>query len=39
MDAAGKMQDPTLDANIWGQHYVCAVLVCRRQVLPWGIRL
>jgi SRSO17 transposase len=39
MDAVAKMKEPTLDAYIWGHHYVCAVLVCRRQVIPWGIRL
>jgi len=39
MDAVAKMKDPLLDAYIRGHHYVCAILVCRRQVIPWGIRL
>jgi SRSO17 transposase len=39
MDAVAKMKDPVTDAYIRGHHYVCAILVCRRQVIPWGIRL
>jgi SRSO17 transposase len=39
MDAVAKMKDPVTDAYIRGHQYVCAILVCRTQVIPWGIRL
>jgi SRSO17 transposase len=39
MDAVAKMKDPVTDTYVWGHQYVCAVLVCRNQVIPWGIRL
>ena len=39
MDAVAKMKDPTIDAYIQGHQYVCAILVCRDHVIPWGIRL
>jgi SRSO17 transposase len=39
MDAVAKMKDPTTDAYIRGHQYVCAILVYRDHVMPWGIRL
>jgi SRSO17 transposase len=39
MDAVAKMKDPVTDAYIRGHQYVCAILVCRNQVIPWGVRL
>ncbi|HXH13112.1 MAG TPA: transposase [Alphaproteobacteria bacterium] len=39
MDAVAKLKDPTTEAYIRGHHDVCAILVCREQVIPWGIRL
>jgi SRSO17 transposase len=39
MDAVAKMKDSVTDAYIQGHQYVCAILVCRTQVIPWGIRL
>jgi SRSO17 transposase len=39
MDAVAKMKDPTTEAYIWGHQYVCAILVCREHVIPFGIRL
>jgi SRSO17 transposase len=39
MDAIAKMKDPTIDAYIQGHQYVCAILVCREHVIPFGIRL
>jgi SRSO17 transposase len=39
MDAVAKMKDPVTDAYIRGHQYVCAILVCRTHVIPWGIRL
>ena len=39
MDAIAKMKDPTPEAYIRGHQYVCAILVYRDQVIPWGIRL
>jgi SRSO17 transposase len=39
MDAVAKLKDPTTDTYIRGHQYVCAILVCRDQVIPWGIRL
>jgi hypothetical protein len=39
MDAVAKMKDPTTEAYIQGHQYVCAILVCREYVIPWGIRL
>jgi Transposase DDE domain len=39
MDAIAKMKDPTTDAYIRGHQYVCAILVDRDHVMPFGIRL
>jgi SRSO17 transposase len=39
MDAIAKMKDSVLDAYIWGHQYVCAILVYRDHVIPFGIRL
>jgi SRSO17 transposase len=39
MDAIAKMKDPTTDTYIRGHQYVCAILVCRDHVIPFGIRL
>jgi DDE superfamily endonuclease len=39
MEAVAKMKDPVADTYIQGHQYVCAILVCRDQVIPWGIRL
>jgi SRSO17 transposase len=39
MDAVARMKDSSLDAYIRGHQYVCAILVCRDHVIPWGIRL
>jgi SRSO17 transposase len=39
MDAIAKMKDPTTEASIRGHQYVCAILVCCDDVIPWGIRL
>jgi SRSO17 transposase len=39
MDAVATLQDPVTDTDIRGPQSVCAILVCRGQVLPWGIRL
>jgi hypothetical protein len=39
MDAIAKMKDPTTEAYIRGHQYVCAILVCRDHVIPFGIRL
>jgi SRSO17 transposase len=39
MDAVAKMKDSTTDAYIRGHQYVCAILVCRNHVIPFGIRL
>jgi DDE superfamily endonuclease len=39
MDAVAKMKDPVTHAFIRGHHYVCAILVFRDHVIPWGIRL
>jgi SRSO17 transposase len=39
MDAVAKLKDPVTDTYIRGHQYVCAILVCRGQVIPWGIRL
>jgi SRSO17 transposase len=39
MEAVAKMKDPMADTYIQGHQYVCAILVCRDQVIPWGIRL
>ena len=36
MDAVAKMQEPVTDAYSRGHQYVCAILGCRNQVLPWG---
>ena len=39
MDAVAKMKDPMTEGYIRGHQYVCALLVVREQVIPWGIRL
>jgi SRSO17 transposase len=39
MEAVAKLKDPVTDTYIRGHQYVCAILVCRGQVIPWGIRL
>jgi hypothetical protein len=39
MDAIAKMKDPTTKAYSRGHQYVCAILVCRGHVIPFGIRL
>jgi SRSO17 transposase len=39
MEAIAKMKASTTDAYIRGHHYVCAILVYRHYVIPWGIRL
>jgi hypothetical protein len=39
MDAVAKMKDSTTHASIRGHQYVCAILVCRHHVLPFGLRL
>jgi hypothetical protein len=39
MDAVAKMKDPVADTYIQGHQYVCAILICHDQVIPWGIRL
>jgi hypothetical protein len=38
MDAVAKMQDAVTDTYSRGHQYVCAVLVCGHQVIPYGIR-
>jgi SRSO17 transposase len=39
MDAVAKMKDPVTDTYIQGHQYICAILVCCGQVIPWGLRL
>jgi SRSO17 transposase len=39
MDAVAKLKDPTSEAYIRGHQYVCAILVFRDYVIPFGIRL
>lgn len=39
MEAVTKMKDPTTDTYIQGHQYVCALLVCRASVIPFGLRL
>jgi SRSO17 transposase len=39
MDAIAKMKDSTTGTYIWGHQYVCAILLYRQHVIPWGIRL
>lgn len=39
MDAIAKMNAPTTDTYRRGDYYVCAILVYRHHVIPWGIRL
>lgn len=39
MDAITKVNDPVPATDIQGHQSVCAILVCRDQVIPWGIRL
>jgi SRSO17 transposase len=38
MDAVAKMKDSVTDTYIRGHQYVCAILVCGDQVIPYGIR-
>jgi hypothetical protein len=39
MDGVAKMKEPPSDAYSRGHQDVCASLVCRDHVIPWGIRL
>jgi hypothetical protein len=39
MEAVAKMKDAVADPYMQGHPYVCAMLVCRDQVIPWGLRL
>jgi hypothetical protein len=39
MDAIAQMKDPTTAAYIRGHQDVCAILVCRDHVIPFGLRL
>jgi hypothetical protein len=39
MAAVAQMKDPTTEAYIQGHQDVCAILVYRDHVMPWGIRL
>jgi SRSO17 transposase len=39
MDAVAKMKDPMIDAYIHGHQYVCAILIFRDYIIPYGIRL
>ncbi len=39
MDVVSKMKDPVTDTYIQGHQYVCAILVYRDHVIPWGLRL
>jgi hypothetical protein len=39
MDTIAKMKDPTTETSIQGHQDVCAILVCRGYVIPFGIRL
>jgi len=39
MDTVAKMKDPTTDTYIRGHQFVCAILVDRDHVIPFGIRL
>jgi SRSO17 transposase len=39
MDAVAKMKDSTTDTYIRDHQYVCAIMVCRGHVIPFGIRL
>jgi hypothetical protein len=39
MDAVAKMRETTTEAYIWGHQDVCAILLFRHDVIPWGIRL
>jgi hypothetical protein len=39
MEAVAKMKDPMTAGDIRGQQDVCALLVVRAPVIPWGIRL
>ncbi|HEX9868410.1 MAG TPA: hypothetical protein VGC99_07405, partial [Candidatus Tectomicrobia bacterium] len=39
MEAVAKTQEPTTEGSIRGHQSVCARLVVREQVIPWGIRL
>jgi hypothetical protein len=38
MDAVAKRKDSVTDTYIRGHQYVCAILVCGDQVIPYGIR-
>jgi hypothetical protein len=39
MDAVAKTRDTTTGAYMRGHQYVCAILLFRNDVIPWGIRL
>jgi hypothetical protein len=39
MGAVAKLKAPVADPSIQGHQYVCAMVVCRDQVIAWGIRL
>jgi hypothetical protein len=39
MDAVAKRRETTTEADIRGQQDVCAILLFRHDVIPWGLRL
>jgi hypothetical protein len=39
LEAVTNLKDPTTDTYIQGHQYVCAILVCRASVIPFGLRL
>jgi hypothetical protein len=39
MEAVTKMKDSTINTDIQGHQSVCAIVVCREAVIPFGIRL
>ncbi len=39
MEAVATLKDSVTDTYSRGHQYVCAILVCRGHVIPWGIRL
>jgi SRSO17 transposase len=39
MEAVAKMQEPRTEAYIRGHQSVCAIVVCREHVIPFGVRL
>jgi hypothetical protein len=39
MDAVAKTRQTTTEAYMRGHQYVCAILLLRHDVIPWGIRL